>query len=174
MGHVLEPATSGRAKCRACQRAIAQGELRFGERLPNPYAEGEMTLWFHPACAGFQRPEAVLALLAESPAAVPEELARAARTAASHRRLARIAGAERAPSSQAKCRLCHAPIEKASWRIRLVFWEEGRSTAGGFLHLACRREYFERDELEPVLAPLLHFSPALDEAERADLVRACN
>ena len=67
MGHVLEPAASGRAKCRACQRPIAQGELRFGERLPNPYAEGEMTLWFHPACAGFQRPEAVLALPSDRP-----------------------------------------------------------------------------------------------------------
>ena len=51
MPHVFEPAPTGRAKCRGCGRAIAKGELRFGERLPNPFAEGEMTLWFHPLCA---------------------------------------------------------------------------------------------------------------------------
>ena len=35
-------------KCRGCGRPIARGELRFGERLPNAFAEGEMTVWFHP------------------------------------------------------------------------------------------------------------------------------
>ena len=44
MDHVIEPASSGRAKCRGCGRAIAKGELRLGERLPNPFTdEGEMT-----------------------------------------------------------------------------------------------------------------------------------
>ena len=32
-----------------------RGELRFGERLPNPFAEGEMTVWFHPLCAAYKR-----------------------------------------------------------------------------------------------------------------------
>jgi hypothetical protein len=45
--HVIEPASSGRAKCRGCDRPIAKGELRFGERQPNAFGEGEMTLWFH-------------------------------------------------------------------------------------------------------------------------------
>lgn len=175
MVHVLEPATSGRARCRACGRALAQGALRFGERLPNPFAdEGERTLWFHPECAAFQRPEALLEALAASAAELPGRAAleQAARTSASHRRLARIAGAERAPSGQAKCRACKAPIEKASWRIRLVFWEEGRASPGGTLHLACWRTYFEREDPAAVLAPLLCFTPELDEPARAELARA--
>ena len=40
MPHVIEAAPTGRAKCRGCGRAIARGELRFGERLPNAYGEG--------------------------------------------------------------------------------------------------------------------------------------
>ena len=60
MPHVLEPASSGRAKCRGCGVAIKKGELRLGERLPNPFAEGEMTHWYHPVCAAYKRPETFL------------------------------------------------------------------------------------------------------------------
>ena len=41
MSHLIEPAASGRAKCRGCQRPIQKDELRFGERVPNPFADGE-------------------------------------------------------------------------------------------------------------------------------------
>src|SRR5262249_49864277 len=97
VSHVFELATSGRAKCRGCGQALAKGETRFGERLPNPFAEGEMTLWFHPLCAAYKRPEAVLQALGEAPAPVADAttLERAARGSASHRRLPRIDGAER-------------------------------------------------------------------------------
>jgi len=40
VSYVFEPASSGRSKCRGCVRPILRGELRFGERLPNPYADG--------------------------------------------------------------------------------------------------------------------------------------
>ncbi|NIL99791.1 MAG: hypothetical protein GTN89_02335, partial [Acidobacteria bacterium] len=60
MPHVLEPATSGRAKCRGCGQAIKKDEIRLGEKLPNPFAEGEMTHWYHPPCAAFKRPETFL------------------------------------------------------------------------------------------------------------------
>ena len=144
--------------------------MRFGERIPNPFAEGETTLWFHPACAAYKRPEPLLETLA-SQAAIPERerLERLARTSSSFRRLPRIDGAERAPSGQAKCRSCREPIAKGSWRIRLVFYEEGRFSPGGCVHLECRKAYFERDD---VLEPVLHFSAGLDEGERADLARA--
>jgi hypothetical protein len=56
MPHVFEVASTGRAKCRGCGEPIQRGDTRFGERLPNPYGEGEMTLWFHPRCAAFKRP----------------------------------------------------------------------------------------------------------------------
>lgn len=172
MPHVFEPAPTGRAKCRGCGRPIDKGALRFGERIPNPFAEGETTLWFHPLCAAYKRPEAMLEALAQVPPGVtdPETLERAARSTSGQRRLPRISGAERAPTGQAKCRSCHEPIARGLWRIRLVFYEEGRFNPSGFVHLACRIAYFEGAD---VLAPLLHFSPDLSDEERADLVRAC-
>jgi hypothetical protein len=172
MPSVFERAASGRSKCRGCAHPIAKAELRFGERLPNPFAEGELTLWFHPLCAAYKRPEALLEALPEAPAdlAARERLERVARAALAHRRLPRIDGAERAPSGQAKCRHCREPIERGSWRIRLAFYEEGQFSAGGFLHLACREDYFETGD---IVEQLLHFSPGLDAAEREELRRAC-
>lgn len=170
MPHVLESAPTGRAKCRGCGRPIARGEWRFGERLPNPFGEGEMTLWFHPICAAYKRPEALLQCLAEAPEGVPEReaLESAARGASAHRRLPRVDGAERSPSGQAKCRSCKQRIEKGAWRIRLVFFEEGRFLPGGFVHVDCLDAYFEG---HPAVDPILHFSPDLSEDERGELTR---
>jgi hypothetical protein len=168
MPHVLEPAASGRSRCRGCARPIARGEIRFGERLPNPFADGEMTLWFHPVCAAFKRPEPLLATLAEAAQALPdrESLERIARRGVAHRRLPRIDGAGRAPSGQARCRECRQPIERGAWRIRLVYYEEGQFSPSGFVHLECRNRYFETDD---VREPVLHFSADLGEAERREL-----
>ena len=58
---------------------------------------------------------------------------------------------------------------RGTWRIRLVFYEEGRFSPGGFVHLDCRMAYFETDD---VLAQVLHFSPDLSDDERAELERA--
>ena len=170
MPHVFEAAPTGRAKCRGCGRSIEKGALRFGERLPNPYGEGEMSLWFHPRCAAHKRPEALLEGLrdsAETPA--DRELEAVARAALAHRRLVRVDGAERATSGQAKCRHCRERIERGTWRIRLAFFEEGRFSPGGFVHIACHPAYFEGHD---VLATLLHFSPDMEETERVDLERA--
>ena len=171
MPHVFEPASSGRAKCRGCGRGLQKGELRFGERIPNPFAEGETTLWFHPLCAAYKRPEPMLETLAQNPEGVPDPktLERAARGSSAHRRLPRIDGADRAPTSQAKCRSCHESITKGAWRIRLVFYEEGRFSPAGFVHVTCRAAYFETGD---ILDQALHFSPDLTDEERADLIRA--
>jgi hypothetical protein len=171
VAHLFEPAASGRSKCRGCAQPIKRGELRFGECLPNLFGEGEMTLWFHPLCAAYKRPQPLLEALAATTEGVPdrENLERAALRSAAHRRAPRIDGAERSPSGQARCRSCHEPIVRGSWRIRIVFYEEGRFSPGGYLHLTCRKVYFETDE---VLDQLLHFSPALGDAEREELIRA--
>ena len=171
MPHVFEPAPTGRAKCRGCGRVIAKSDVRFGERMPSPFAEGEMTLWFHPSCAAYKRPEAVLQCLGEAPEGVPdrEALEGAARGASAFRRLPRIDGAEKAPSAQAKCRHCREKIERGTWRIRLVFFEEGRFMPGGFVHVQCRQAHFEGHD---VLAAVLHFTPDLSGEDRADLMRA--
>jgi poly(ADP-ribose) polymerase-like protein len=171
MPHVFEPASSGRAKCRGCGKVIEKGAIRFGARIPNPFAEGEATLWFHPLCGAYKRPESMLEALAQPGANAPdpEALERAARKTSQHRRAPRVDGADRAPTSQAKCRHCHEPITKGNWRIRLVFYEDGRFLPSGFVHLACRAEYFEGADIGD---PLLHFSPDLSDEDRADLVRA--
>ena len=171
MPHVFEVAPTGRAKCRGCGRAIEKGVLRFGERLPNPFGEGEMTLWFHPRCAAYKRPDALLEGLRDSAETPPDgdSLEDAANTALAHRRLVRVDGAERATSGQAKCRHCRERIERGAWRIRLAFFEEGRFSPGGFVHIACHPAYFEGHD---VLEPLLHFSPNLEANEREDLTRA--
>jgi hypothetical protein len=172
MAHLFEPAASGRSKCRACGLALPRGALRFGERLPNLFGEGEMTLWFHPRCAAYKRPQPFLQALQATALEIPEHAAleQIARAGAAHRRLPRIDGAERAPTGQARCRHCHEPIERASWRIRVVFYEEGHFFPGGFLHLACRKPYLETTE---VLDRLLDLSPGLNADECADLARAC-
>lgn len=171
MTHLILPAPSGRSRCRGCGQAIHRGELRFGECLPNPFGGGEMTLWFHPLCAAYKRPQPLLEALEQTTESVAdkESLERTIQRSVANPRLPRIDGAEKSPSGQAKCRSCHEPIVRGSWRIRIVFYEEGRFAPGGYVHLGCRNAYFETAD---VLEPVLHFSPALGEAERAELIRA--
>jgi hypothetical protein len=176
--HVVEPAASGRAKCRGCGEPIAKAELRFGERLPNPYGEGEMTLWFHLACGAFKRPEPFLQALErpESRAAVAtleqaeiDRLRAVAQTGAAHRRLPRVDGAGRAPTGRARCRACRAKIDKDAWRIGLVYYEEGFFNPAGFIHAGCARDYLTDGgddaagplRREAVIAAVAHFSPEL-------------
>ena len=172
MAHLIEQATSGRAKCRGCGGAIAVGEWRFGERLPNPFAEGDalMTHWFHPACAAYRRPEAVLEALQNAGASVPDRdrLVQAAQLGVAHRRVPRVSTAERAASGRATCRSCREAIEKGAWRISLVFYEDGRFTASGFIHVRCAKAYFETTE---ILDRVRHFSPALGDQDIQEIGR---
>jgi hypothetical protein len=130
-----------------------------------------MTLWFHPLCAAYKRPQPLLELLEQTTESVAdqENLRQTALRSITHPRIPRIDGAEKSRSGQAKCRHCHEPILRESWRIRVVFYDEGRFAPGGYVHLGCRTDYFETDE---VLEPVLHFSPTLSETERAELIRA--
>jgi hypothetical protein len=171
VAHIFEHAPTGRSKCRGCSRGIERGELRFGERVPNVFAEGETTLWFHPMCAAYKRPEPLLEALEAAPDVVPDKqnLERVARASLEHPRISRIDGAEKSRSGQAKCRQCHEPIERGSWRIRIVYYEEGRFAPGGYLHLGCRAAYFDTTQLRE---PVLQFSPALGELERDELIHA--
>ncbi|MEM7200913.1 MAG: hypothetical protein AAF628_11635 [Planctomycetota bacterium] len=171
MPHVIEPAASGRAKCRGCARPIAKGELRFGERLPNPFSDStEMTLWFHLQCAAYKRPEPLLEALQEG-REVPDRTAfeAEARRGVEHRRLPRLDGAERAPSGRAKCRACHETIAKAAWRVRLVFFEDGMFSPSGFIHPGCIDGYVGVGD---VIARVAHFSKGLEADDRAELATA--
>ena len=168
MPHVIEPASSGRAKCRACGRPIAKAELRFGERQPNAFGEGEMTLWYHVTCAAYARPEPFLEYAVASPEA-SHSLIAAARFGIEHRRVPHVHGAERAPTGRARCRSCREIIGKDEWRIALVFFEEFRFDPGGFIHAGCARDYFETVD---ILDRIREFSPALESGDLGDLGRA--
>lgn len=174
--HTIEPATSARAKCRGCARTIAKGELRFGERLPNPFSEGnEMTHWFHLVCAAMKRPDVLLETLDyDEMAGVTDkeaELRATATTGLEHRRLPRINGAERSPSGRARCRHCRETIDRDAWRIGLVFYEEGQFNPGGFIHASCALPYFETADAETadILPRIANFSPDLSGADLESL-----
>ena len=117
--------------------------------------------------AAYKRPDAVVEALPEASSEVDRDaLDRLARATLAHERRARIDGAERSPSGQARCRHCHEPIDKGAWRIRLVFHTEGTFAPGGFVHLACREAYFGTAD---IVEQLLHFSAGLDPDARAAL-----
>jgi poly(ADP-ribose) polymerase-like protein len=176
VANLFEQAPSARSKCRGCGRGIERGELRFGERVQNLFAEGETTLWFHPMCAAYKRPQALLETLEATLDGVPDQdgLKRVATASLAHPKLARIDGAEKSPSGQAKCRHCHQPIEKGAWRIRITYYEEGRFSPGGYIHLGCRKDYFGTSEsgaTPKVGDAILQFSAALSDVEREELTR---
>ena len=163
MSHLIEAAPTGRAKCRGCSQSIVKGAFRFGEAVPNPFADTEgatSTHWFHLECAAFKRPEPFLPVLSESPLNIErrEDQLREAELGITHRRAQRVDAASRAPSGRAACRSCKEPIEKGSWRIGLVFYEDGRFSPSGYLHLRCVAPYIETTAILPRLR---HFSPAL-------------
>jgi hypothetical protein len=171
MPHVIEPAATGRSKCRGCGEKIAGGDLRFGESVPNPFAEGDTFHWFHLDCGAYKRPEAFLEVLKERAGgeALPdqERLAKEAELGMAHPRAARVDGAERASSGKAQCRSCRTPIAKDAWRIKLVFYEDGRFSPAGFLHVPCSAPYFETTEILPRVR---RFAPTLTEGDVREIV----
>jgi hypothetical protein len=173
MPHLIEPAPSGRASCRGCGGKIPNGALRFGERLPNPYADegGEMTHWFHLLCAAYRRPEPRLETLATATIPVPDadRLKADAQSGVTHRRLPRVSTAARATSGRAACRACKEPIAKDSWRIALVYYEDGRFTPSGFIHAGCVQAYVETTD---IMDRVKHFSPDLTPADLEELSAA--
>jgi len=166
MPHIIEPATTGRSKCRACRQPIAKEELRFGERLPNPFGDegSETTHWYHLLCGAYRRPESFEQVLESDAATLDqyETLSQAVSFGRQHRRVERINVVERAASGRARCRHCHEPIGKGDWRIGLVFFEEGVANPAGFIHVSCAGDYFETAD---ILDRLLHFAGQLDEGE---------
>jgi hypothetical protein len=168
MPHVIEPAPTGRAKCRGCGEKIGAGELRFGESLPNPFAEGEAFQWSHLECGAMKRPESFLEAIgaASEPPPDKERLEALARQGVEHPRVARVNGAERDPSGRAQCRHCKQKIEKGAWRIALVFFEDGRFTPAGSLHVPCAGPYFETTDILPRLK---RFSTRLADAELGEI-----
>jgi hypothetical protein len=130
-----------------------------------------MTHWFHLECAAYKRPEPFLAAIDElavrgQPLEDAERFRGEAKRGLEHPRLPRIDGAERDPSGRAQCRACHTPISKGAWRIRLVFYEEGRFSAAGAIHLPCVAAYIGTNDIQ---SRVQRFAPALTAAELEEI-----
>lgn len=168
---VIQRASSGRAKCRGCTQAIVKGELRFGESLPNAYAEGEALYWFHLYCASAMRPEKFLPALEQSAESIDErdELRKTAELGLTHRRLPRLLRAERAPSGRAHCRSCRELIEKGEWRLSLQMFEETRFSPIGSIHAGCSEAYLGTTD---ILDRLRRLPPGLGEDDVRSLVES--
>lgn len=145
--------------------------MRLGERVPNPFADGEdaeTTHWYHPWCAAFRRPDVLIDALSHTAVEVADRgaLDVEAALALAHRRIVRVDAASRAPSGRATCRACKQPIAKDTWRMALVFYEDGRFAPSGYIHARCAMSYLETSALMPRVR---HFSPGLNESDFADL-----
>lgn len=173
MAHTLELAATGRATCRGCGQKIPAKSVRLGERVPNPFSDdgGDTTHWYHPACGAYRRPEAFLDALGTAAIDIPDRssLEQEAALGITHRRLPRVSTASLAPTGRATCRACKHPIEKDTWRIALVYYEDGRFVPSGYLHAACATPYLESTAILPRVR---HFSPDLDEAALAAFAEA--
>ncbi|MCB1691767.1 MAG: hypothetical protein KDI19_03325 [Pseudomonadales bacterium] len=171
MTHILEAAASGRSKCRGCKKAIAKDALRFGERLPNPFADGEMTIYFHVLCAAYRRPESLLEVLDTNPPELDnaDTLRRIVDIGIAHPRATRIAGAGVSPSGRARCRGCREMIAKGEWRLVLEFFEEGMFNPSGYVHAACSEDYFGTID---IIDRIEHFADDLEPASFDEIVAA--
>ena len=154
--HIFAMAPSGRSKCRGCGQTIAKGTLRFGERLPNPFGDGDMTHWHHPLCAAHRRPESLSGTLDQYPGtddtAPPiSVLKEAAERALQHPRLQRMGVIEQASSGRARCRHCQELIPKDEWRIPLIFFNEDTYASSGFIHALCAAEYCDTTDVWPTI-----------------------
>ena len=166
MTHLFEQAPTGRSQCRVCGRKIARGEQRFGERRSNSFGDGDTTLWFHPLCAAYSRPEPLLEFMNTEPHAELSELRPIVELGIAQPKLARLGMAARSPTGRASCRHCHKPIEKDTWRLALIFFEEFRFSPSGFIHAACASEYLGTLDL---IERVKHFSPELSASDLESL-----
>jgi len=147
-----------------------EGELRFGEALPNPFGEGDATYWFHLACGACMRPEKFGPVLeAQAPPAPDADwLKKAVEVGLAHRRLPRLARVERAPSGRATCRSCREVIEKGAFRIALQMFEDGRFSPIGSIHVECSQGYFDTKD---ILDRMRKLTPSLTDADAEELTR---
>jgi hypothetical protein len=147
--HRIEPAASGRAKCRACKTTIEKGALRLGEEVPNPFGEGEAKHWYHMRCGALRRPEAFLEALESAPEEAEsqltdqerQELPPIAESGKTYYRLRRFVKVQVASSGRARCQGCRELIEKGALRFVLERIEDGMVSGAGFVHVECSQKY---------------------------------
>ena len=167
MADTIEEASTGRASCRFCKEKIEKGVLRFGERVPSAFGEGEQTLWYHLPCAAERHAEKLAPVLTAYTGDVPDraKLESVVENGLQNPKLASVQKVDHAPTGRAKCQQCHEAIAKGDLRVGVDRDTEGQMPAVSYIHLGCAKEYLGEAGLREKLARL---SPGLsaEDAER--------
>ena len=147
MGHIIEPAKSGRAKCRSCKKAIEKGSLRLGEEILDPFGSGGTThVWHHVECAAEKKPDELKAAMADYADEIPERAALEKKIADSQKKLppGTFPYAENAPTGRSKCMACEESIAKDTLRVaieREVDTGTFKTKGAGYLHPMCAADF---------------------------------
>jgi poly(ADP-ribose) polymerase-like protein len=156
----IEVAKTGRARCRICREAIAKGDLRFGEEMPNAFSDSGGTTWgwHHLTCAARKMAPKVKEALTRFVGPVPNQAEIDALLAEGEKKAAAAPAAfpyaERAPTGRSKCLQCEEPIEKGTLRIAVERQLEAMGmsrTGAGYLHPTCAMDYVADDSLLEVV-----------------------
>jgi len=169
MSDTIEAASTGRASCRRCREKIEKGQLRFGERVPSTFGEGEQTLWYHLPCAAERLPAKLDAALAGFDGEVPEReaLVSVIENGKENEKLALVQKVDRAPTARAHCQQCHEAIPKGELRVGVDRDQEGMMPTVSYLHLRCAATYLGEAGLKAKLERSAHGLPAEDQAALA-------
>ncbi|MCA8979658.1 MAG: hypothetical protein KDC14_06500 [Planctomycetes bacterium] len=177
--YLIEGARSGRAKCKTCRKAIAQGSLRIGIRVEGPFGVGHM--WHHLACAAkrqFEKVEEAYTLEAWTfakvvPKDVPalDELRELREQAEKKKAEAKkLPYAELDPSGRAKCKQCNETLEKGEPRVvvgRAVEFGQQTRTTPINVHPSCVADALQAEdsatEVDGFADALRENSKGLDE-----------
>lgn len=169
MAHVIEIAKSGRAGCRGCNEKIAKDEVRFGEEVPNIFAQeaGNTYRWWHLPCAAKKVPNDLRTALRETTVPVPDR--DAIEALIEEHAHPDYPYAELAPNGRAKCRVCQVTIPKNGARVvfeRNVETSMGLTRGPGYMHAACAMAYPDAQALgKDALAAALREHSKLAEAD---------
>jgi hypothetical protein len=150
MAHKVDVAPSGRASCRGCKKAIAKGELRFGEEFASPYSEeGGMSFrYWHLACAATKVANELAAALAAYEGPPIEQRAELEAIIAEHARPP-MPYAERASTGRARCRACDQSLPKGALRVafeRVYDGPMGPQKVAVYAHPKCVPRYLAREK----------------------------
>lgn len=176
--HRIEPARSGRSRCKTCRRPIPKDHLRFGIRIEGPFGVG--FLWHHLNCAAKRHLGHVEEAYRESAwddgLKVPELAtlqAMAEKAEARRKERKPVPRIEAAPTGRSKCKHCEETIEKGAPRVvvlrRVEFGSQVRHTPVN-VHTHCVAGEADHEEsaieADTLLQSLRANSPDLDEGVR--------
>jgi hypothetical protein len=123
--YVIEPARSGRSRCKTCRRPIKKDSLRLGVRIEGPFGPGY--LWHHINCAAkrqMDRLEEAYSMTCWEPGVEvpPLDSLRHLVVKAEEQRKKRqsVPYAEKAPTGRSLCKRCGEAIEKGGVRVVLL------------------------------------------------------